>query len=181
MSLQRQSGWGHPVGVKAAADWANCPSLAPFPVGVATVNCDGATCMQICEAGKIAMGRRRIKCRWKRKLGFFWKRALSECQGCAPENPISNDPNLTIDCAVNTKGFNVCLAKCTDGGTILGLKKLKLKCKCPRVNKTFSLPKIWIFQIIKLNIGLVLGWNKNMRLGWTKSILGCCSTFQFNL
>ena len=131
-SFQRQSGWGHPVGIKAAADWTMCPSLTPFPSGVASVNCDGATCMQICEAGKVSMGRRRIKCRWKRKQGFFWKRALSECKGCDPETPTSSDANLSMTCAINTKGFNVCMARCTNGGKILGGKKLKLKCKCPR-------------------------------------------------
>lgn len=88
--------------------------------------------MQICEAGKVSVGRRRIKCRWKRKQGFFWKRALSECQGCDPETPTSSDANLSMDCAINTKGFNVCMARCTNGGKILGGKKLKLKCKCPR-------------------------------------------------
>ena len=174
MSFQRQSGWGHPVGVKAAADWTNCPALTPFPSGVASVNCDGATCMQICEAGKVAMGRRRIKCRWKRKKGFFWKRALSECQGCTPENPTSNDANLAMNCSINTKGFNVCLATCSNGGKILGGKKLKLKCKCPRVSLLLENKNIEIFMS-------VIKWNPNMWLGWSKSFLGCYSTFSLDL
>ena len=43
-------------------------------VGVAGATCDGATCMVLCEPGKMAIGRRRTKCRWNRKSGFFWKR-----------------------------------------------------------------------------------------------------------
>ena len=34
---------------------------------------EASTCMVVCEEGKVATGRRRIKCRWKRKKGFFWK------------------------------------------------------------------------------------------------------------
>ena len=50
-----------------------CPVLDK-PAGVKDVTCEGATCLSVCENGKSAMGRRRIKCRWKRKKGFFWKR-----------------------------------------------------------------------------------------------------------
>ena len=46
-------------------------------VGVAGATCDGATCMVLCEPGKMAIGRRRTKCRWNRKSGFFWKRVSS--------------------------------------------------------------------------------------------------------
>ena len=70
---QSRSNWGHPIGIRAAATWSLCPALA-IPAGVKDVTCSGATCMQICEDGKAAMGRRRVKCRWKRKKGFFWKK-----------------------------------------------------------------------------------------------------------
>ena len=127
-----QSGWGFPVGIKAAADWQMCPSLQPYPSGVASVSCDGSTCMQICEAGKVGMGKRRIRCRWRRKLGFFWKQQLSECQGCTPEIPSATDANVNFSCSLNSKGFNTCIATCLNGGKILGGRKLKMKCKCPR-------------------------------------------------
>ena len=64
--------WGHPVGLRAAANWDLCPELA-LPSGVAGTACQGATCMVVCEDGKVAVGKRRIKCRWTRKKGFFWK------------------------------------------------------------------------------------------------------------
>ena len=64
--------WGHPVGVRAAADWSLCPELA-LPAGVAGTACQGATCMVVCDEGKVAIGKRRVKCRWTRKKGFFWK------------------------------------------------------------------------------------------------------------
>ena len=73
---QSRSKWGHPVGIRAAATWNLCPALE-IPTGVKDVTCSGATCMQICEDGKAAMGRRRVKCRWKRKKGFFWKKVSS--------------------------------------------------------------------------------------------------------
>ena len=72
-AMQRKGGWGHPVGIRAAADWSLCPSLTK-PAGVASVQCDGSTCMQVCEAGKLAMGQRRTKCRFKKKSGFSWKK-----------------------------------------------------------------------------------------------------------
>ena len=64
--------WGHPVGVRAAAEWSLCPELA-LPAGVAGTACQGATCMVVCDEGKVAIGKRRVKCRWTRKKGFFWK------------------------------------------------------------------------------------------------------------
>ena len=70
---QRKSGWGFPVGVRAAADWTLCPQLE-LPDGVESVACDGSTCMQVCEAGKQGMGQRRVRCRHNRNKGFFWNR-----------------------------------------------------------------------------------------------------------
>ena len=37
--------------------------------------------MSICEPGKISIGRRRTKCRFKKSKGFFWGRDLAECKG----------------------------------------------------------------------------------------------------
>ena len=70
------SRWAHPLGVRQSALWSSCPVLDK-PEGVKEVTCENATCMAVCEDGKVAMGRRRIKCRWKRKKGFFWKRVSS--------------------------------------------------------------------------------------------------------
>ena len=92
----RRTRWGHPVDVRAAAEWSQCPELGQFrpnhiskiknltklvsnlrkekPAGVKEIVCDGSTCMQVCEEGAISMGKRRTKCRWKRAQGFFWKR-----------------------------------------------------------------------------------------------------------
>ena len=73
MAKSRNGDWGHPVGIRAAADWSMCPTLVA-PAGVASFTCNQSTCMAVCEAGKVSTGRRRIKCRWKRKKGFFWRR-----------------------------------------------------------------------------------------------------------
>ena len=73
MAKSRNGDWGHPVGIRAAADWTMCPTLTK-PAGVADFTCNQSTCMAVCEAGKVSTGRRRIKCRWKRKKGFFWRR-----------------------------------------------------------------------------------------------------------
>ena len=64
--------WGHPVGIRQAADHSLCPPLT-LPAGVASVECDAATCMSVCEEGKVSTGQRRTKCRFKRN-GFFWKK-----------------------------------------------------------------------------------------------------------
>ena len=94
LARERKSSWGHPIGVKSAADYSLCPELT-LPSGVQSLECEGATCMAVCEPGKMSMGRRRTKCRFKRKKGFFWGRALAECQGCSPEIPfVQNQPDL---------------------------------------------------------------------------------------
>ena len=83
MARQRSNDWAHPVGIRAAADWQMCPQLS-MPAGVAGYTCAQATCMVNCEPGKIAMGRRRMKCRFKRKKGFFWRqvrrRHTAQCE-----------------------------------------------------------------------------------------------------
>ena len=71
MAKQRSNDWGFPVGVRAAADWQNCgtPTTAQgFDAGE-ELECSASTCMLKCPAGQIAVGKRRIRCRWKRKHG----------------------------------------------------------------------------------------------------------------
>ena len=89
MAKQRGADWGFPVGVRAAANWENCgtPTAAQgFDAGE-ELECNGASCMLRCPLGQIAVGKRRIRCRWKRKHGFFWKSQLGNCQGCEPSDP----------------------------------------------------------------------------------------------
>ena len=104
MALAKKGDWGHPVG-KAAATWSLCPELT-LPTGVAGKVCDGSTCMVVCEPGKVAMGRRRIKCRWKRSKGFFGNRF---------ENPELSIANIIIlrafQCRFDLKFFSVTLCK----------------------------------------------------------------------
>ena len=53
--------------------------------------------MAVCEPGKISIGRRRTKCRFKRSKGFFWGRDLAECRGCDPDIPfVINQPNPNV-------------------------------------------------------------------------------------
>ena len=84
----KQFDWGFPVGVKQSADYELCPALT-LPDGGANYECNGATCMVVCEQGKIALGKRRIKCRWTRKKGFFWKTVSQIKHG---KYPISQGP-----------------------------------------------------------------------------------------
>merc|ERR1712176_1730687 len=97
-----------------------------------SVACNGSTCMSVCEEGKVSVGQRRTRCRFKNSVGFFWKKTLAECQGCTPENLTVTDTNVSMACSVNSKNIKTCLMTCPAGMKILGGKKLKLKCKCPR-------------------------------------------------
>ena len=86
-SVRERSGdWGFPVGIRSAADWSLCPTLAT-PTGASGVVCNGSTCMVQCLEGYQASGRRRVRCRWKQKHGFFWRNQLSGCQTCEPADP----------------------------------------------------------------------------------------------
>ena len=95
MAKQRNGDWGFPVGIKAAADWQNCgtPTTAQgFDAGE-ELECSSATCMLKCPAGQYAIGRRRIRCRWKRKHGkkasqFF---TASHISGLSGELHVTND------------------------------------------------------------------------------------------
>ena len=73
--------WGHPVD-KIAALWSLCPELT-VPEGASGTACDQATCAVVCEAGYIGTGRRRTRCRYTKKKGFFWKRQLGKCETCS--------------------------------------------------------------------------------------------------
>ena len=71
MAKQRNGEWGFPVGIRAAADWQNCgtpTATQGFDAGE-ELECSASTCMLKCPAGQYAIGRRRIRCRWKRKHG----------------------------------------------------------------------------------------------------------------
>merc|ERR1712176_48768 len=136
MAKQRNGDWGFPVGIKAAADWQNCgtPTTAQgFDAGD-ELECSSATCMLKCPAGQYAIGRRRIRCRWKRKHGFFWKSQLGNCQGCEPTDPTTSltDANISASCSVNHKGKHICMMSCPTGMSLLGKNRQKMKCKCPR-------------------------------------------------
>ena len=116
-----------------SAAWNLCTQLQ-LPIGAESISCNGATCTTVCESGKMTVGHRRTKCRFKKNRGFFWKRKLSDCImqfGCSPLNPSSTDPNLNITCSDNSKGFKTCQASCPKGMNLLGRRhNLIMKCKC---------------------------------------------------
>ena len=128
----RTGGWGHPAGIRAAANWQSCPALAT-PEGASGVTCDGSTCMVVCQAGFQATGRRRIKCRWKKKHGFFWRNTLSSCGTCSPSEP-NTTGDVSTSCSINTsKNRKVCLSTCPSGMMLNnGKRKVKSKCKCKK-------------------------------------------------
>ena len=148
--------------------------------------------MSICEPGKISIGRRRTKCRFKKSKGFFWGRDLAECKGqvstdrkaglsrpsekcekvdrrpnqwyvdplkgCDPEiEIITNEPNpnfypfngvaieertdyIRTFCENDARNRKSCTFACPNGvkmmfnGHTIPARKMKLKCRCPRVN-----------------------------------------------
>ena len=169
--------------------------------------------MSICEPGKISIGRRRTKCRFKKSRGFFWGRDLAECKGqvsterkrwwptagpsrlsenfenpdrtpwsvdlwkgCDPEIEIvTNEPNpnfypfngVGIDdrsdyirtfCENDARNRKFCTFACPNGvkmmfnGHTIPARKMKLKCRCPRVNgvKTCG----WTYKRNLLTTGL---------------------------
>ena len=156
---ERIGSWGHPIDIKAAADHSLCPELT-LPAGVQSLECDGATCMAVCEPGKMSMGRRRTKCRFKRSKGFFWGRALAECRGCDPEIAFVQDQPDTLEypfngvalqdadrtdylrtfCEYDLKNRQACTMACPNGvammfnGMVTSTLQMKIKCRCPRVD-----------------------------------------------
>ena len=128
--------WGHPIGVKAAASWSLCPDLQ-LPDGVESLRCDGATCMAVCEVGKVSMGRRRTKCRFKRTKGFFWGRELAPCQGCDPEiaHPVWDVDHVMMGdylvgrCVVDEKMRKNCKIECPKGAKVTMADSITLQRK----------------------------------------------------
>ena len=60
---------------------------------------------------------------------------FAKCAGCDPEIPKVSDPNIIVDCSVNKFNVRVCKLSCaTSGMTIQSQNKIKMSCKCPRVN-----------------------------------------------
>ena len=103
--------WGAPVGVGnvdgagQSRHWSDCPSLDTNIDGLLGLMCNGATCAMRCQEGYIAVGNRRTKCRWNRRLGWFWKRKLGSCKTCDPATPTTTDPNMTVTCGINQCKF----------------------------------------------------------------------------
>ena len=98
--------------------YENCSSLAnKLPTGVASVSCKGSKCKAVCEPGKVAMGKKAVKC--KAKNGKYkWNRSLPECAGCTA--PSNNDTNVDFACRVTNKGVHLCNTKCKNGGNVTG-------------------------------------------------------------
>ena len=42
-------------------------------IGASEIICDQSTCAVVCPDGFLPTGKRRTKCRWTKKKGFFWK------------------------------------------------------------------------------------------------------------
>ena len=176
---ERIGSWGHPVDVKAAADHSLCPELT-LPAGVQSLECDGATCMAVCEPGKMSMGRRRTKCRFKRSKGFFWGRALAECRGCDPEIAFVQDQPDTLEypfngvalqdadrtdylrtfCEYDLKNRQACTMACPNGvammfnGMVTSTLQMKIKCRCPKVNGVRTCG--WTYKRSLLTIGFTV-------------------------
>ena len=104
------------------------------PEGADSIACDSATCATICKPGFKAMGQRRIRCRWNKNKGFFWKRELGTCVTC--EEPTMSYPNVEFTCTVSAaKNQRVCTGSCPDGAGGPDGRKAKVmraKCKCPK-------------------------------------------------
>ena len=47
---------------------------------------------ELCDEGKVAIGKRRVKCRWTRKKGFFWKTVSSGTLNLTSHNPSTVHP-----------------------------------------------------------------------------------------
>lgn len=100
-SQMRASGmanWGHPV-VGSTRHWSDCPTL-DVPEGALGLRCNAGTCALLCPGGSRATGRRRVRCRYTKKLGWYWKSKLGKCQTCEVETPMSNDSLMTTACKV---------------------------------------------------------------------------------
>jgi hypothetical protein len=132
----RTGGWGHPL-VRKAADWTLCPTLA-LPTGAEQIVCDQSTCMVECPVGwlpdKLSGLKRRTKCRWTGKKGFFWKRQLTGCTTCDPFEPSPADPNLTTTSELTKTSKTKWTFRCKEGFEFAthGDRKVTSRCKCKR-------------------------------------------------
>jgi len=140
--------WGFPGQEgRRLAMWNECPQLET-PEGASAVACDKSTCAVICQPGYLAMGQRRVRCRFNKKKGFFWNRELSKCETCDPATPEDTYPGngLSLVCSVKPKNNRkVCIATCGAEQNFPGgrpNKFAKAKCKCPRKEGKCS----WLFK-----------------------------------
>ena len=108
-----RSSWGHPID-KIAALWSLCPELT-VPEGASGTVCDQATCAVVCEPGYIGTGRRRTRCRYTKKKGFFWRRQLGKCETCSQLTPAVG---MSQTCEV-VKGKTRCTHTCDNSDAIL--------------------------------------------------------------
>jgi len=130
------SNWGHPL-VGNTRKWSDCPAL-PTPEGALGLRCNAGTCAILCPGGSRAVGRRRTRCRYTKKLGWYWKESLGSCQTCDVETPMSNDPLMTTACKVNENtGRKFCKMNCPADHLAADQKTsfVKVACKCPRQGK----------------------------------------------
>jgi hypothetical protein len=138
---QKSAGnWGHPI-IGNARHWSDCPSIDTSTIeGIDGLRCNQATCALACKPGYVATGRRRAKCRKNKKTGkWFWKNKLGNCKTCEVETPMSNDPNMTTTCKVNSNtNRKFCKMMCPADHTFGGQnnkpnqKFVKIACKCPK-------------------------------------------------
>merc|ERR1711892_1114760 len=130
------SNWGHPL-TGNTRKWSDCPTL-PTPEGALGLRCNAGTCAVLCPGGSRAVGRRRTRCRYTKKLGWYWKEQLGSCQTCDVETPESNDPLMTTACKVNVNtGRKFCKMNCPADHLAADQKTsfVKVACKCPRQGK----------------------------------------------
>ena len=73
----------------------------------------------VCERGKIALNRRRIRCKEDPEKGFFWDKKLSKCIECEPNKPIAQK-DVILKCKINNQyGLRQCLVKCKNKDALL--------------------------------------------------------------
>ena len=110
MRASGMANWGHPV-VGSTRHWSDCPTL-DVPEGALGLRCNAGTCALLCPGGSRATGRRRVRCRYTKKLGWYWKSKLGKCQTCDVETPMSNDSLMTTACKVWFQHLNIYFPNC---------------------------------------------------------------------
>jgi len=132
---QYANGWGYPVGQGNSKHWSDCPAL-PTPEGALGLRCNAGTCAILCPGGSRPIGRRRARCRYNKRQGWYWKEKLGSCRTCEVETPMSNDPLMTTACKVNVNtGRKFCKMVCPADHTAADQRQsfVKVACKCPRM------------------------------------------------